>query len=129
MKNTNQAPPLSPHLQVYRLPLAALMSFSHRSTGVALATLLLVAAAWLFSLASGPETYAVFADLMSGVIGLIIFTGWLFAIYYHLANGIRHLFWDFGKGLNVKSVNQSGIFVIVFSLAATLISFIVMVTK
>jgi len=113
------ARPLSPHLQIYRWPLAMALSIVHRATGIALAvgTLLLV---WvLLSLANGPEAYASARTFCGSPLGLVLLFGWTWALCFHLANGIRHLFWDVGKGFSIQQAKNSGIVVVVASLVLT----------
>jgi len=113
------ARPLSPHLQIYRWPLAMALSIVHRATGIALAvgTLLLV---WvLLSLANGPEAYAGARAFCGSPLGLVLLFGWSWALCFHLANGIRHLFWDVGEGFSILQAKNSGIVVVVASLVLT----------
>ena len=112
--------PLSPHLQVYRPQLTSTLSILHRLTGVALAfgTLLLVY--WLAAAASGPEAFAVARGLIGSVIGRLLLLGWTFALFYHLCNGIRHLFWDAGYGFELPAVYRSGWLVLIASTLLTL---------
>jgi succinate dehydrogenase / fumarate reductase cytochrome b subunit len=110
------ARPLSPHLQIYRWPLAMAVSILHRTTGVALAvgTLLLL---WvLLSLSAGPQAYAEARALCGSPVGLVLLFGWSWALCFHLVNGIRHLFWDMGKGYSIQQAKMSGIVVVVVSL-------------
>ena len=111
--------PLSPHLQVYRLPLAALTSITHRATGVALSVGAVVLVAWLFAAASSAECFNWLQATLKSPIGLFCMAGWSFALFYHLSAGIRHLIWDAGVGLDKQSVNTSNIIVIVCALALT----------
>ena len=78
------------------------------------------AAAWAVTLAKGPEAYAGFKAVMGSPIGLIVMFGLTASFFYHLANGIRHLIWDAGHGLDVKSANASAVFVFAFTSAATI---------
>jgi succinate dehydrogenase / fumarate reductase cytochrome b subunit len=75
------------------------MSIVHRITGIMLAggTLLLVW--WLVALAMGPVAYGRAQNFISSPIGILMMFGWTVALFYHLANGIRHLFWDAGLRL------------------------------
>jgi len=116
---TRREPPLSPHLQVWRWHVTMATSIIHRATGVALYGGALIAAAWAVSLAAGPDAYATFKGLMGSPVGLIVMFGLTLSWTYHLANGIRHLVWDTGHGLDVKSANASAIFVLAFAVAAT----------
>lgn len=100
--------PLSPHLQVYRLPLPAIMSITHRITGAALSVGTLVLVWWLLSAATGPQAFAVASGFLGSVIGQLLLFGWSLAVFYHLANGVRHLFWDAGWGLTLPEAYASG---------------------
>jgi succinate dehydrogenase / fumarate reductase cytochrome b subunit len=118
--------PLSPHLQVYRWQITMAMSIAHRATGIILAggTLLLVW--WLVALAMGPGPYASAQGFIGSPIGILMMLGWTVALFYHLANGIRHLFWDAGYGFDIPTVYRSGYAVlaltVVLSVAAWLIA-------
>lgn len=111
--------PLSPHLQVYRWQLPMAMSIFHRMTGVALAVGSLVLLYWLVAAASGPEAYARAQGLLGSVVGKLLLAGWTWAFFYHLCNGVRHLFWDAGKGFEIKRAYASGYVVIGCSFVLT----------
>ena len=100
--------PLSPHLQIYRLPLPALLSITHRMTGVVLSTGTVLLALWLIALAQGPETFATAMMIISHPLGHIVLFGYSVALFYHMCNGIRHLNWDRGSGLEIEAVYRSG---------------------
>lgn len=112
--------PLSPHLQVWRWHITMATSIAHRITGVALYVGALIAAAWAVSLAQGPDAYATFKQLMGSPLGKLVMFGLTLSFFYHLANGIRHLVWDSGHGLDVKSANASAVLVFAFTAAATI---------
>jgi len=117
MSNTER--PLSPHLSIYRWPITMTLSILHRATGVAMSVGLVLLAVWLTSAAAGTEQYAEFTTLMSTLVGRLLLIGWSFAFFYHLANGIRHLVWDTGRGFEKQQANASAWFVIIFSVAVT----------
>ena len=112
--------PLSPHLQVYRLPLPALMSISHRATGVLLAAGSLVLVYWLAAVASGPDAFADAQALLGSLPGRVLLLVLTFSLFYHLGNGIRHLFWDAGFGFELRTAHASGVAVIVAAVVLTL---------
>ena len=116
--------PLSPHLQIYRPQLTSVLSILHRITGVALAVGTILLVYWLIATASGPEAFAAANGIIGSWIGLILLFGWTFALFFHLANGIRHLFWDAGLGFELKTVYASGWTVVVAAAALTLLAFI-----
>ncbi len=111
--------PLSPHLQVYQPQLTSLMSILHRLSGVFLSLGTVVLAYWLIAAASGAESYQQAQDLLGSFLGLLLLFGWSFALFYHLCNGIRHLFWDIGLGMDIKMVYLSGKLVLLASFVLT----------
>ncbi len=117
--------PLSPHLQVYRWQLTSVLSILHRATGIALAVGALYLATWVIYAAAPPRAYALFQNYNASIFGHIILGGWLFSAFYHLANGIRHLFWDAGYGFDLKDAYRSGWIVVAVALLATAAAWIV----
>lgn len=111
--------PLSPHLQIYRLQLTSLLSITHRATGIGLAVGAPVLTWWLMALATGAEAYGNFTMVFSNGLGIAFLVGWTWALFYHLANGIRHLFWDMGTGLELTSTYTSGWVVVITSVILT----------
>jgi succinate dehydrogenase / fumarate reductase cytochrome b subunit len=113
--------PLSPHLSVYRFQYTMLLSITHRITGVGLSVGLVLFAAWLIAAARGPESYA-HAMLVLGSAPLrVLYALWLLAFAYHLANGIRHLAWDLGVGLEKREARRSAWIVIVGAIVLFLV--------
>lgn len=113
------ARPLSPFTTIYRWPLAMALSIVHRMTGIAIAIGLLLVVWLLLALAHGSESYATARALCGSWLGLVLLFGWTWALTFHLANGIRHLLWDVGKGFSIQQAKASGIAVIVASLVMT----------
>ena len=115
--------PLSPHLQVYRFPLTAILSITHRITGVGLAVGALVLVAWLAAAAAGPAWFGLVSALLGSWLGRLVLLGFTWALFYHLCNGIRHLFWDVGVGFEIDEARNSGWLVLALSIVLTLIAF------
>ena len=117
--------PLSPHLQVYKPQLTSVLSITHRGTGVflALGTLLLVY--WLIAAATGPESYTQAQQIIGSKLGLLVLFAWTWALFYHLCNGIRHLFWDAGYGFDLETAYKSGWAVVIASVVLTVICWII----
>lgn len=120
--------PLSPHLQVYRPQITSVLSITHRFTGVALVAGLLLLTWWLAAAASGPEAFAVVQGFVGSWFGLILLFGWTWTFMYHFANGIRHLVWDTGYGLELPAVYTSGYVVVGASIGLTLLVWIIGLT-
>jgi succinate dehydrogenase / fumarate reductase cytochrome b subunit len=106
-------------MSVWRWHITMAASIAHRATGVALYVGALIAAAWAVSLASGPDAYACFKGLLGSPLGLVVMFGLTISLFYHLANGIRHLVWDAGFGFALKTANAASVFVFAFTAAAT----------
>lgn len=113
--------PLSPHLQVYRLPLTALASITHRATGVGLGFGTLLLTWWLVAAASGPDAYAGFQWFAGSFLGIIILLGFTWALCFHLLNGLRHLFWDAGWGFDKHLAHKASVAVVAGSVVLTVI--------
>jgi succinate dehydrogenase / fumarate reductase cytochrome b subunit len=116
--------PLSPHLQIYKPQLTSVLSISHRITGVALSVGTLLLVAWIAATAKGPDTFAIVAGFLGSPIGLLLLFGWSVALFYHLANGIRHLFWDAGYGFEIETAYRSGWIVLGATIALTVLAWI-----
>jgi succinate dehydrogenase / fumarate reductase cytochrome b subunit len=121
----SSARPLSPHLQVYRLPLAAWLSISHRATGIGLTLGTLLLTWWVAAAAYGPDAYAVFSDFMGSFLGLLILFGFSVALFFHLCNGIRHLLWDAGKNFSIEATKRTNTFVIAGTVVLTAIAWLI----
>lgn len=100
--------PLSPNIQIYRPQLTSVLSITHRLTGVALTFGSLLIVAWLIAGAAGPAAYHELLGFIRSWIGLFLLFGWTFSIFFHLCNGVRHLFWDAGLGFELRTIYLSG---------------------
>ena len=107
--------PISPHLQIYKPQLTSVLSIVHRGTGIFLSFGALLLAYWLLSIAAGPEVYSKLAAHISAWYGQVILFAFVFSLYYHLCNGVRHLFWDAGLGLEIETTYKSGYAVILIT--------------
>jgi succinate dehydrogenase / fumarate reductase, cytochrome b subunit len=105
--------PLSPHLGIYRFAYTMALSILHRITGMALAAGFVVLVLWLLALAGGAQSYECFLWLAGSWPGKVLLALWLIAFVYHFANGIRHLCWDAGKGLEKSQARRSAVIVVV----------------
>lgn len=116
--------PLSPHLQIYRWPVTMATSILHRATGCALAAGTLLLTWWLVAAAAGPDYYALVQACLGSILGRLVLLGFSWALFYHLLNGIRHLFWDAGHGYSIPVANKSGWAVIIGSVVLTVLVWI-----
>ena len=116
--------PISPHLQVYKPQLTSVLSILHRITGVGLGAGTLLLAWWLVAAAYGPDQFETVRAFIASWFGRLLLFGFTFSLFYHLCNGIRHLFWDAGWGFELKTVYTSGWLVVIASLGLTAVSWI-----
>lgn len=115
----NSPRPLSPHLQVYKPQLTSMMSIMHRMTGLFLSLGLVTFVYWLYRLATDLVVANEVIDFFQTGLGCTLFYAWIFAFAYHLCNGIRHLFWDAGKGYSLPAVYRSGYLVLISAVLLT----------
>ncbi len=111
--------PLSPHLQIYKPQLTSVLSITHRATGIGLSIASLLLCYWLIAIANGAENYTAILTHIQRWYGITLIVAILFSLYYHLLNGIRHLFWDIGAGLELATAYRSGYAVIIASVLLT----------
>ena len=116
---SNEGRPLSPHLSVYRWPISMTLSILHRMTGVALSIGLIALVVWLEAIALGASSYESLSGWMHSGIGQLLLLGWCFSFFFHLSNGVRHLFWDAGRGFEKSQVTASSWMVIVAAFVLT----------
>ena len=116
--------PLSPHLQIYRWRITMALSILHRVTGCALGVGTLLLAWWLIAASRGPEHFAVVSWFLGSIIGRLVLFGFTWAVFHHLCSGVRHLFWDAGKGFDLKTVTLSSYLVIAGGVVLTLVTWI-----
>jgi len=114
--------PLSPHLGIYRFAYTMATSIAHRISGLVLTAGFALLTYGLVAIASGPESYATAQYVFGHAVVKLIVAGWLLAFCYHLFNGLRHLNWDLGRGLEKPEARRSARYVVV----ATLILFVVL---
>ena len=125
----NRPRPLSPHLQVYKPQLTSILSILHRGTGIVLSIGSIFLVSWILVLTLGESAYQIYSQLINNWFGKLVIFGFTFGLFYHLSNGIRHLFWDAGYGYDLKDAYISGFAVIFSSLLLTLITWLIIYFK
>ena len=116
--------PISPHLQIYRPQLTSVLSFAHRVTGVTLGLYSIALVTWLVAAAAGPRPFSAVQGFMQSISGQILLLGGTFCFFLHLCGGIRHLFWDSGRGFELGAIYASGWAVVAVSTALTVAAWI-----
>jgi succinate dehydrogenase / fumarate reductase cytochrome b subunit len=118
--------PLSPHLQIYRPQLTSITSILTRVTGNALIVGALLVVWWLLAAATGPEAFATADAVLTSFLGQVVLFLSVWALWYHALAGLRHLYWDSGRGLAVDTAEKLGIAIIAGSVVLAVLSFVVL---
>ena len=113
--------PLSPHLSIHKRVLTAVFSIFHRFTGICLSVGAILLSVWIILIALGPDYYSKFQSLSSLIFFKIFLFLWTLTIFYHLYNGIRYLFWSYGKMMELSTVYKTGYVVIILSILSTIL--------
>lgn len=116
--------PTSPHLQIYKLPLTGLISISHRITGVLLSVGLIGVVYVLWAIAGGVASYQGLQDFMRLGLVQVLYWGFVFALFFHLCHGIRHLLWDVGESFERETLTRYAIIELSAACALTVITFV-----
>lgn len=119
--------PLSPFMlgPYYKPQITSVLSIIHRATGAGLVVGTLLLVYWLASAAVGPKAYASALTVLGSMLGQLFLFLWTWALFYHLANGIRHLFWDAGYGFELETTTRSGWAVVWSSILLTILCWLI----
>ena len=121
MKNDN---PLSPHIQIYNWHISSLVSISHRITGIINFVSLTLICFWVSYLVLGKDNYELVFVFLNSFFGKFLIMGIVWSFSFQILSEIRHLFWDYGIGFELKIANITGSLVIVGSFILTLLIYI-----
>ena len=117
--------PLSPHLSIYRPQMTSVSSILTRITGNALIVAALLIVWWLLAAATGPGYFATADAVLTSWFGDLVLTLSLWAIWYHYLAGLRHLYFDTGKGLEIETAERLGWVCIIGSVILTIITIVI----
>lgn len=116
--------PLSPHLQIWRWSPTMASSIAHRASGVALYGGTILLALWFAGIALGPAVYDPVAALLGSPFGLFVLFGFAWSLLFHTLNGLRHLYWDSGRGLDPVVARRTSLAMFAGSAALTILIFV-----
>ena len=114
--------PLSPHVTIYRPQLMSMTSILTRITGNALLVGAILVVWWFLAAATSPEYFAVADGVITSWFGDLVMTLSLWALWYHGFAGLRHLYWDTGRGLEIEMAERLAVAVIVGSVVMTILT-------
>ena len=119
--------PLSPHLQIYKTHILMVSSILIRITGNGLTVGILVVLWWLLAAAAGPEAYAANMEWLTGWwFAYLVWFGLIWALWYHMLGGIRHLIWDEAIGLDLPTAEKLGWIIVGGSVVGAVITSIIL---
>ncbi|MBB97540.1 MAG: succinate dehydrogenase, cytochrome b556 subunit [Rhodobacteraceae bacterium] len=101
--------PLSPHLQVYRMPLPAITSILIRITGIACYGLAVLVVAWLLAAASSERAFDIVDGILTSFLGDLVMFGAAWALWYHMLGRLRHVIWDLGYAVEIPIAEKMSI--------------------
>jgi len=116
--------PTSPHLQVYKLPLTGIISISHRITGVLLSAGLLLVVMLFYAVSQGADAYAAMQSMVNFWVVKLMYWGFIYALFFHLCQGVRHVFWDLGEGFEPEKLDKYAKIELATAFALTLATWI-----
>jgi len=113
--------PLSPHLQVYRWPLAMALSIAHRITGIGLAGGTLLMTWWLVAAAASDDAFSAVQWFLGSTLGLLLLFCWTLALFVHFFAGLRHLAWNALYGFEKWEYRTTNYAVVICAVTATVL--------
>jgi len=116
--------PTSPHLTIYKRQISSVMSIFHRLTGIGLFVGFSMLSWWMII-----WIFSKFDSIIFNLINCLLVKIGIYmlvtAFFYHLCNGIRHLFWDIGIGYSLPAMHRSGWIVVFATIFLSSIFFII----
>jgi succinate dehydrogenase / fumarate reductase cytochrome b subunit len=112
-------------MSIWRWHITMASSIAHRVTGCALYAGALMVAGWALALAGGPLTYQFYMTLLGSWLGKLVLFGMTVSLFYHLANGIRHIIFDSGKGFELKWADFGAAFAFTFAIVASILVWVI----
>ncbi len=117
--------PLSPHLTIYKPQMTSMSSILTRITGTSLLLGALLVVWWFLAAATSPEYFAVADGVITSFLGDLIMALSVWALWYHALAGLRHLYWDTGRGLEVEFAEKLGLVIIVLSVVLAVLTLLI----
>lgn len=107
---TTRVRPLSPFMigPYYRPQITSISSILTRITGNGLIVGVMLAVWWLLAAATSDDYFALADAVVTSWFGDLVFTASAWAVWYHFLSGLRHLYYDSGRGLEIKTAERLG---------------------
>jgi succinate dehydrogenase / fumarate reductase cytochrome b subunit len=117
--------PMSPHLQIYKLPITGIISITHRLTGICLTIGLIGLVLMLVQIKNGMLSYLEMQTLLHTLPMKMILSGFIYALMFHLCHGVRHLVWDIGKSFSRETFMRCALIELFVSSLLTVLTLMV----
>mgnify|MGYP002019324783 CR=1 FL=1 len=101
-------------------------SIQFQNISISFGIILLIA--WLVAAAAGVNYFNMVNSIITSWFGKLVLLGFTWALFYHLCNGIRHLFWDAGFGFELSTVYKSGYATVAGSIILTATAWVIGIT-
>ncbi|NBZ87657.1 succinate dehydrogenase, cytochrome b556 subunit [Stagnihabitans tardus] len=120
--------PLSPFMigPYYRPQITSISSILIRITGLGLMAGVILAVWWLMAAAISDSYFAFANAVVTSWFGKLVFTGSLWAVWYHYLGGLRHLYYDAGHGLEIKTAEKLGWAMVIGSVVLTVLTLLIL---
>lgn len=120
--------PLSPFMigPYYRPQITSISSILIRITGHALVAGVILGVWWLMAAAISDEYFALANAVATSWFGKLVFTGSLWSVWYHYLGGLRHLYYDAGHGLEIKTAEKLGWAMVYGSVVLTVLTLLIL---
>ena len=115
--------PISPHIQIYNWHISSLLSISHRIVGIINIIVLTLICFLISSLLLFSDSYGAIHSFLNTFFGKFIIIAIIWSFIFQSLCEIRHLFWDFGYGFELKTSNITGLIVIFGSFILTILTY------
>jgi len=125
--DTKKKRPLSPHISIYKPQITSALSITHRITGVVNYVGIICIIWWLVDVAFSatyPQDRMIWS-FFGSTLGNIVLIAWSFSVYMHFCTGMRHLFWDMGKGFDIETVTKTGIIAVISAIILTAFTWLI----
>lgn len=117
--------PLSPHLTVYKWGIVGISSILTRITGNALIVSALLIVWWLLAAATSEDAFATADGFLTSWFGDLVLSLSVLGIWYHYLAGLRHLYYDSGRGLDIDTAEKLGWACVIGSVVLTILTLII----
>jgi len=117
--------PLSPHIMIYRPQLTSISSIFVRITGIGLLFTVTLVAWWLLAAATSEGAFSFIDGILRSWFGALVMILSMVGIYYHMLGRLRHVIWDFGYCLDVRTSERMAIGMFVGSVVLTIVSLLI----